>query len=304
MNELDLVQGRKVFSRTGFAMLMVIGVTLVLQVVISIIIGPQRLAEQTWLWFVMALLPQYLIAMPAAALILKGVPSVDIPRKTLKTGHFFILLLICFFLLYFGNLAGAIITLILQVVVGGEMINPLEQIITTSSLWVNLGLVVVLAPVVEELFYRKLLIPRLLRFGEKPAIIVSGLIFGLMHGNLTQFFYAFGLGAAFAYIFIKTGKVIYTIILHVTINFFGSFLAPLAMSSGFLVLGFYGLVVFSLAVAGLVLLILNKKRIAMTAGLFETAQGKTAVFLNVGMMLFLTGCVLLFAANTYTSFAA
>ena len=35
---------------------------------------------------------------------------------------------------------------------------------------------------------------RLLGYGQKTAIIISGIMFGMAHGNFSQFFYAFGIG--------------------------------------------------------------------------------------------------------------
>ena len=64
----------------------------------------------------------------------------------------------------------------------------LDQLIRNSSLWVNLLTTVIMAPVVEELFFRKLVMDRLLGYGQKTAIIISGIMFGMAHGNFSQFF--------------------------------------------------------------------------------------------------------------------
>ena len=66
------------------------------------------------------------------------------------------------------------------------------------------------------------LINRTRAYGEKTAVVFSALLFGLYHGNIQQFFYAFGLGLIFGFIYVRTGKVRYTIFLHMIINFFGS----------------------------------------------------------------------------------
>ena len=47
-------------------------------------------------------------------------------------------------------------------------------------------------------------------------------MFGIIHGNLYQFFYAFGLGALMGYVYCTYGKIIYPIIIHVVINTIGS----------------------------------------------------------------------------------
>jgi membrane protease YdiL (CAAX protease family) len=83
-------------------------------------------------------------------------------------------------------------------------------------------IVSILAPIFEEFFFRKMLIDKTIRYGAKVSIILSALLFGLFHGNLNQFFYAFLMGGFFAYVYIKTGKIIYPIVLHAIVNFMGS----------------------------------------------------------------------------------
>jgi membrane protease YdiL (CAAX protease family) len=86
--------------------------------------------------------------------------------------------------------------------------NPVMRIVTAG----------ILAPIVEEFIFRKFLIDRTYRYGEWVAILTSGLMFGLFHGNLAQFFFTTLIGGLFAYIYIRTGKIWYTIALHMTMN--------------------------------------------------------------------------------------
>ena len=58
-------------------------------------------------------------------------------------------------------------------------------------------------------------------------------MFGLFHLNLFQFFYAFGLGLMFGYVYMRTSQLRYSIVMHMIINFNGSVLAPWgAITSG------------------------------------------------------------------------
>ena len=104
--------------------------------------------------------------------------------------------------------------------------SSLQELGTTSPLWVNLLFVGILAPILEELFYRKLVIDRLRVFGDLPAILLSGVTFGLIHGNFEQLFYATAVGLVFAYIYLNTGHVRYTMLLHMVINLVGGVLIP------------------------------------------------------------------------------
>ena len=74
------------------------------------------------------------------------------------------------------------------------------------------------APVFEELIFRKVLIDRTVKYGEYVSIVLSGIMFGLLHGNFSQFFFAALIGMLFAYIYIRTGRIRYTIFLHMAIN--------------------------------------------------------------------------------------
>ena len=68
------------------------------------------------------------------------------------------------------------------------------------------------------MIFRKLLIDRLIKHGEFVAIFLSGLTFGLFHGNFQQFFFATICGWLWAFIYVRTGNIRNTIFLHMTIN--------------------------------------------------------------------------------------
>ena len=57
--------------------------------------------------------------------------------------------------------------------------------------------------------------------------MLSAVCFGLLHQNFFQFFYALGLGLLMGYLYVRTGKLRYTILLHAIINFMGGVIAPL-----------------------------------------------------------------------------
>lgn len=74
-------------------------------------------------------------------------------------------------------------------------------------------------PIAEELLYRGVVYKRLRNlFGTTAAIILSALIFGLVHANLIQFMYAGILGLLLAYLFEATGKLYTPIFGHIAAN--------------------------------------------------------------------------------------
>lgn len=125
-------------------------------------------------------------------------------------------------------------------------------------------------------------------YGEKLAVIVSALLFGLFHANLSQLFYAFLLGLLLGYVYLRTGKLRYSIALHMLFNLLGSIVGPALLGSGVTPLAVYLVIFFATAAVGLVLLCLNSRKIYFQTADSELSRGtrfKTA-FINAGMLLF------------------
>ena len=59
-----------------------------------------------------------------------------------------------------------------------------------------------------------------------PSILLSGLLFGLFHGNLFQFFYAAAVGMILAYVYTRTGRYLWCVAMHAIINLMGSIVIP------------------------------------------------------------------------------
>ena len=81
----------------------------------------------------------------------------------------------------------------------------------------------------EEIIFRHIILRRLLPFGEGFAVGICSLLFGLYHGNLAQFIYAFAVGWIFCIVALRTGKLIHTVLLHIAMNFLGSIPASLLL---------------------------------------------------------------------------
>ena len=83
----------------------------------------------------------------------------------------------------------------------------------------------------EELFFRKGLINYSEKFGKGFAVIFSALVFGLVHMNLGQFIFAFGIGIVFGIIYLKTKDIKLTMILHFLNNSYSAILSILVMKN-------------------------------------------------------------------------
>lgn len=81
----------------------------------------------------------------------------------------------------------------------------------------------IVAPICEEYIFRELLLKPMRKFGDLTAALMSGLVFGLYHGNFDQFAYAALLGFFYAVIAIRRNSMIPTMILHALNNFLVTF---------------------------------------------------------------------------------
>ncbi len=94
--------------------------------------------------------------------------------------------------------------------------------VTTSYHDENIVLMVfttVLIPALcEELFFRGLIMTNLMPLGKNFAIIVSGIIFGLVHGNHDQIFFATISGIVFGWLYTETGSIWCGVIVHMLNN--------------------------------------------------------------------------------------
>ena len=79
---------------------------------------------------------------------------------------------------------------------------------------INLVSTALLPALVEELVFRGYLMGALRPFGDRQAIVMSALLFGLLHGNMTQVPFAFMLGLVFGYLTAKTNNLLIPIVIH------------------------------------------------------------------------------------------
>lgn len=258
---------------------------------------------------------QYLIGMPLIILLVKRILAVKPTQKTMKIGHFFIAYLMCVAISYVSNIVGNVFTGIVGLLKGSMVENVALTMGSETSLLLNFLVMVICAPLYEEYIFRKLIVDRTRQYGQGVAILMSGLMFGLAHGNLNQFAYAFTIGMFFAFIYVKTGKLRYTIIMHMMFNCysgvflmgalrnmnFGTYMK--AAEAGDLMLAMQvmrdalpawiaffalGAVALGAWIAGIVLIIVFWKKFTLEKGEVVIPRGKRfqTVILNIGILMY------------------
>lgn len=265
--------------------------------------------------FLVTMLPIYVIAFPIIAFAMSKIPAkVTIEKHKLSFGQMVCFIFISFAGMYIANILGNLLASAIRRIAHLPMTNVFQDVALGNSIWMNFFVMVLCAPIVEEFLFRKFIIDRAVVFGEKFAIVLSAFMFAFFHGNLYQFCYALVIGFVFGYVYVKSGNVLYSAILHVCLNFFGSVLSTLVLDkSGIMqILQDYGddsvalsqammqnipglllyfsflFCVFAMVITGVVLFFVNLKKISFKSATIEIAKGKkfqTAVF-NVGMALF------------------
>lgn len=311
---------RKHFSKLGLGFF--IG-TVVIFAVQLLAAGAVKMWKPEWLMdpniaLTISMVPMYLIGMPALILIVRRLPAQVPQRHSMKAGHFILAAFMSFAVMYLSNIVGIILTTVIGFFKGGTVQNTIANVAMSLSPAVAFLYMVICAPIMEEFVFRKLIVDRTVRYGQAVAALLSGLMFGLFHGNLNQFAYAFTLGVFLAFLYIKTGNLKVTIGLHMIINFFGSVVSmavlelidleglvsleaggmqPDAMMAyfsenlmGWLVYICYGLFIIAAVITGVVLWIvaLVKKKFSFARGEIVIPKGKRfrTVILNVGMAIY------------------
>lgn len=323
-----LKQARRDFSRIGASLCLMVVVWYALATVLEgalyAAVGGKGEAPN-WVTYVGSGVPLYLIAMPIAVMLMGKSTVIETRKFDMKPGLFFKLLLMCLPMMWAGSVFGSMLSMVLS---NGEATDRVADLAMQTNIW-NVVFLVIVGPIFEEWLFRKQLIDHTRKYGEKTAILLSGLAFGLFHMNLFQFFYAFLLGLMFGYVYTRTSKLRYSTAMHMIINFNGGVLAPWVLTrvdldqlekvseaaengnaaameqwasqnvEGLAIMLVYFVLYGAVILAGFVLLIRNFKRFEFYTAPEELPRGTRVktVCGNVGMIMFIMVTCMLTAVN-------
>lgn len=112
-----------------------------------------------------------------------------------------------------------------------EFINTFSQLFTVNTVGESMAELIIKYPlpfafftvtvvpaVCEEVLCRGMLFWGYRNCGRWVAVLLTAFLFGMLHMNLNQFFYAFALGIVFALVNDITGSVLPSVFLHMYIN--------------------------------------------------------------------------------------
>lgn len=280
MQEMDIRQERKYCSRLGWSLVLTLVCALVWQVFLMAVALAGRLNSGLTLYYLLTLVGHYIIALPLAYRLCRNIPAPAPVKRGMTARRMARWFVIGIALMWFGSLIGSALNDLVYRVAGLEPVDMVTETFDMLPLPVALLGACILGPVCEELLFRGLLAGRLARYGQKPAALVSALLFGLYHANLSQFFYAFALGLLLAYVYFCTGSLKAPILLHMLFNFYGSAVVLLLPESGILPV-LYMLSWPALTIAGVILLMRGWKRQVWEHG--PRVPSIQTIFCNIGM---------------------
>ena len=286
---------KQTVSRLGVCFLFLMLVTGTLQTVASVAVRMlvPGLYETDWFIWVLSYVPLYCIAVPLFLLVGRALLPDNAPApadgQKMTPGRWISTVVLCLGVTYAFNILSSMLLTGIGMLKGTPAQNPLDTLVSASGLVWNLLFGCVVAPVGEELIFRKWMYAKLGRFGDKAYVLLGGAVFGLFHGNLSQMFYAAVLGSIFCWMYLRTGSLLVTISLHMTVNVIGMAVMPaLAMSEAGTMAA--GVLVIVFLIAGGVLAVRGWKRLYWTGG--ENAPARPlAALATPGMLGYLVICL-------------
>ncbi|MEY2305773.1 CPBP family intramembrane glutamic endopeptidase [Bacillus tropicus] len=123
-----------------------------------------------------------------------------------------------FFLAFFSqSIAGMIEMYVLGIKPGSENTARLMEIARTTP-WF-LIVISIIGPILEEIVFRKILFGTLYKkFNFFIAAIISSLVFAAIHFDFTHLLVYTAMGLVFAFLYVKTKRIIVPIAAHVAMN--------------------------------------------------------------------------------------
>ena len=242
------------FSRLGWALFGYLAAMLAVQAAASaaaVLLAPGLLENPVFLWL-LSVGSGYGAGALVFWLTARSVPAPPPePARPMPPGRFLRTYVLCLGATYLVNFITLTLLEVVGLLRGTPVANPADQIgAYPPVLSALLGCVI--APVAEELIFRRFLLDRLRPYGARFALFASALCFGLFHGNLNQFFYAVAVGLVLGWTALTTGRVWQPMLLHAMVNAVSTVLLPLTEPLGRLGEALLGLLVLGSILLGAV----------------------------------------------------
>lgn len=173
----------------------------------------------------------------------------------------------------------------------------------TAIIFTILYLVVV-APISEEIVFRGLILKALSPFGRKNAIVMSAILFALMHKNIPQAVGAFAIGIIFAIVDTKANSIVPSIIMHSLNNMLPCLMNINSSVNSMVITIIYNFLVYAIVLAGITIAIVKGKKLFSIKAEIEREKSalpeyrkRLEIFLNPVILIYIGILVYSLIAN-------
>ncbi|MFA3798799.1 lysostaphin resistance A-like protein [Leptotrichia hongkongensis] len=125
-----------------------------------------------------------------------------------------------------------------------------------EPLYIDVIMAVFVAPILEEIVFRGVIMNNLRKYGIRAAIIINSLLFGLSHYNIEMIIPAFLAGIIFSYVACKY-SIKYSILIHFLLNAITKILQVIILSKIEIFMVVFGLFLLFLIIFLLIFFIIG-----------------------------------------------
>ena len=193
-----------------------INVVFLATVLISIAAGYINFGKITTNRVVLLLISQVILIIPAVVYLIKEKQSYTqtVRLKPIRVSTFLKLILFTIFVTPVMTLVNALSQLFAE----NAIANTMTGITNENAIATSLIAIALIPCIFEESVYRGLFYNEYRKVSPIKGMLVSALLFGLLHGNINQCSYAIVMGLIFALVIEATDSILSTMIMHFIIN--------------------------------------------------------------------------------------
>ena len=195
-------------------------------------------------------------------------------------------------------ISGIIITIISELASsGGKQLNEAD-FSTNRDMFATIVIctyTIIIAPFIEEYFFRGFVLNNVSKISKSFAMVLSAFLFALYHMNIPQFVSAFLMGLLLSYVTLKADSIIPAIVIHSINNCIAMALTILSEYNQSLGDTVSVIVMYSLALIGLVMLVIFSRKEAFPEKNaydkyrgFENAIKSPSLIIAVALMIGMT----------------
>lgn len=217
----------------GFFVLTYFIMMVVLQIFVEILYSPKTTLNGTnmnalYFQLIFSSVGSAFLAGLFYLLLSKNKLAVTIKTEKVKTHILFTFIFIGMAIAMVANYAASIVDSNLSVFGLENNASTSIPANSVSEIILYIIAVAIVPAFAEEFAFRGIFMGVLRKHGDSFAIIASSIVFGAMHGNITQIVFAFILGLIFGYIDCKTNSIMPSIVVHFINNFYAVLLDVLS----------------------------------------------------------------------------